>query len=130
MKERSEEPRRDPLGQIASVVRATADLRAESGRLSAERVAEAFGLSVAEVAKIMGASRQAVSKTPDAQALQEGLRHFERIARLRTILPGGDFRKWLNLQRPSLGGKEPLDLIKAAAVVADLVEDMLTGAPD
>jgi hypothetical protein len=34
--------------------------------------------------------------------------------------------------RPSLGEKAPLDLIKAkkAAVVADLVEDMLTGAPD
>lgn len=132
LKERSEEPRRDPLGQITSVVRATADLRAESGRLSADRVAEVFGLSVAEVAKILGASRQAVSKTPDAQALQERLRHFERIARLRTILPGGDFLKWLNLQRPSLGEKAPLDLIKAkkAVVVADLVEDMLTGAPD
>jgi hypothetical protein len=131
LKERAEDPRRDPLGQITSVVRATADLRAESGRLSADRVAEAFGLSVAEVAKILGASRQAVSKTPDAQALQEGLRHFERIARLRTVLPTEDFRKWLNMPRQDLKDRSPLELVRGrkASVVADLVEDMLTGAP-
>ncbi len=131
LKERAEDPRRDPLGQITSVVRATADLRAESGRLSANRVAETFGLSVAEVAKILGASRQAVSKTPDAQALQEGLRSFERIARLRTVLPSEDFRKWLNIPRQDLGGRPPLELVRGrkASVVADLVEDVLTGAP-
>jgi len=131
LKERAEDPRRDPLGQITSVVRATADLRTKSGRLSANRVAEVFGLSVAEVAKILRASRQAVSKTPDAQALQEGLRSFERIARLRTVLPPEDFRKWLNIPRPDLGGRPPLDLVRArkASVIADLVEDVLTGAP-
>src|ERR1035437_3295417 len=131
LKERAEDPRRDPLGQITSVVRATADLRAESGRLSADRVAEAFGLSVAEVAKILGASRQAVSKTPDAQTLQEGLRHFERIARLRTVLLTEDFRKWLNMPRQDLGGRPPLEPVRGrkASVVADLVEVVLTGAP-
>lgn len=131
LKGRAEDPRRDPLGQITSVVRATADLRTESGRLSAERVAEAFGLSVAEVSKILGASRQAVSKTPDARALQERLQSLERVARLRTVLPAEDFRKWLNIPRQDLGGRPPIDLVRTrkASVVADLVEDVLTGAP-
>ena len=116
LKERAEDSGRDPLGQIKSVVRATADLRAESGRLSADRVAETFRLSVAEVAKILGATRQAVSKTPDAQALQEGLRSFERIARLRTVLPSEDFRKWLNIPREDLGGRSPLALVRGRGV--------------
>lgn len=131
LKERAEEPHRDPLGQIKSVVRATSDLRTDSGRLSAFRVANVFGLSVAEVAKLLGSSRQAVSKTLDAPSLQDGLRLFERIARLRTVLQPEDFRKWLNMPRPDLGDRSPLDVVRArkAAAVADLVEDMLTGAP-
>lgn len=122
---------RDVLGQIKGVIEATSDLRAESGRLSAVLVAEAFGIAVAEVARSLGQSRQAVSKTPDAKSLQRGLRLFERIARLRSVLAAKDFVAWLNMARPELDNRAPIDLIRErkAAKVADLVGDMLTGAP-
>jgi Protein of unknown function (DUF2384) len=121
----------DPLGQVRSVVVATADLRVDTGRLSARRIAEAFGLSTAELAALLGRSRQTVAKTDDAPALQAVLRPFERIARLRAVLPAGDFRRWLNQPAAALDGKAPLDVIRArrAEVVADLVEDMLSGNP-
>jgi hypothetical protein len=121
----------DPLGRVQSVVAATADLRADSGRLSARRVAEAFGLSAAGLAALLGRSRQTVAKTDDAPALQAALRPFERIARLRAVLPAGDFRRWLNQPAAALDASSPLDVIRArrAEVVADLVEDMLSGNP-
>jgi hypothetical protein len=122
----------DPLGQIKSVVGATADLRAESGRLSAQRVAEAFGLSVAELAGLAGRSRQSVSKADDAPSLQPALLPYERIARLRAVLPTSDFRRWLHLPSEPLDGRSPLDLIRASEVesIADLAEGMLTGSPN
>jgi hypothetical protein len=121
----------DPLGQVQSVVAATADLRAESGRLSARRIAGAFGLSTAELAALLGRSRQTVAKTDDAPGLQPVLRPFERIARLRAVLPASDFRRWLNQPTAALDASSPLDAIRArrAEVVADLVEDMLSGSP-
>lgn len=124
-------PERDVLGQIKGVIEATSDLRAESGRLSATLVAEAFGVAVAEVARSLGQSRQAVSKTPDAKSLQKGLHLFERIARLRTVLAAKDFVAWLNMARPEFDNRAPIDLVRErkVAIVADLAEDMLTGAP-
>jgi len=124
-------PERDPLGQIKGVIDATSDLRAESGRLSAVLVAGAFGIPVAEVARVLGQSRQAVSKTPDAESSQKGLRLFERIARLRAVLAAKDFAAWLNMARPELDNRAPIDLVRErkAAIVADLAEDILTGAP-
>lgn len=122
---------RDPLGMVKSVVAATADLRAESGRLSAQKVAEAFGLSLAEVAALLKKKRQAVWKTDDAESLQGGLRPYERIARLRAVLTGSDFRRWLNQPARQLEERSPLDVIRGGevGVVADLADDMLTGAP-
>ncbi len=122
----------DPLGQVKSVVAATADLRGGSGRLSAQKIAEAFGLSVAELAGLAGRSRQSVSKADEAPSLQPALLPYERIARLRAVLPAADFRRWLHLPSVPLDGRSPLDVIRAGEVdsIADLAEDMLSGSPN
>jgi hypothetical protein len=121
----------DPLGRIKGVLAATAGLRSESGRLSAQRIARVFDLSVAEVARLVGRSRQAVSKTDDAESMQEGLLPFARIARLRAVLSERDFRIWLNLPNDQLGGQSPRAAIRGGytEAVADLADDMLTGSP-
>jgi hypothetical protein len=123
--------RADPLGRIKSVIAATADLRAPSGRLSARRVAEAFGLTLAQLAAAIGKARQTVWKTDDAEALQPRLFPFERTARLRTVLSKSDFRSWLNMPNEQLDDRTPIDLVRRgqADVVADLAEDMLSGSP-
>ena len=124
-------PLQDPLGHARRVVTATADLRSDSGRLSAEKVAGAFGLSVAKLADIMGEARQTVSKSPDAEARQTALYPFERVARLRAVLSPDEFRKWLRMPNDELDGGAPIEWVRQGRVgdVADLVEDMLTGAP-
>ncbi len=121
----------DVLGELKEVIAATADLRAESGRLSAKLVADAFGLSVAELSQLLERSRQAVSKTPDAESLQPLLRPYERAARLRAALSPEEFSKWLNMANDQLEESAPVDLIRQGrvSIVADLAEDMLTGSP-
>ena len=123
--------RADRLGELKKVIQATDDMRAESGKLSANKVASVFGLSVAELAKLVGRTRQTASKTPDADSLQPLLQPFERVARVRAVLSPNDFRKWLHLANDELDGRTPFELIREGkvAVVADLVEDMLTGSP-
>jgi hypothetical protein len=123
--------RADHLSQLKKVIEATADLRAKSGKLSADNVASVFGLSVAELAALVGRTRQTASKTPDADSLQQHLQPFERVARVRAVLKHNDFRKWLHLVNDELDGRTPLEMIRQGkvAVVADLVEDMLTGSP-
>jgi hypothetical protein len=72
-----------------------------------------------------------VTKTPDGLSIQEGLRLFERIYQLRALLSQEGFLAFLNMPNDELDGKTPLDLIRKGrpAIVADLVEDMLTGSP-
>lgn len=120
----------DPLAELKSVIAATADLRGESGRLSASRVADALGLPVAELASLVGRNRQTVSKTPEAEALQPLLAPFERVARLRSVLPQADFRRWLNMGNEQVGGASPREVMSQGRVevVADLVQDMLSGS--
>jgi hypothetical protein len=124
-------PRPSPLDRVTELVKATEDLRVASGNLSAVLVAEAFGLSLNELAGFLGRSRQALGKTPDADSIQSQLAFFERVARLRALVPVSDFQKWLRISNPDLDGKRPLDLLadKEGQVAADLVDDMLTGAP-
>lgn len=124
-------PRPSPLDDIKEVIKATEDLRVESGKLSAEAVAKAFGVSTSTLANWFGRSRQTVSKTPDADSLQNGLGFFERVARLRTVISKDGFIKWLRMRNQELDGKQPLELLARGEgqVVADLVDDMLTGAP-
>jgi len=121
----------DPLGGLKSVIGATKDLRSSSGRLSAERIADAFGLTSSALAVAIGSTRQALHKTPDSETIQRKLFPFERIARLRAVLPPEDFRAWLNMSNGLLDGHSPIQIIKRgeAAVVANLAEDMLTGSP-
>jgi hypothetical protein len=124
-------PRPSSLDRVKRVVQATEDLRAGGGNLSAEAIAAAFGVSLNQLAGWLGRKRQAVSKTPDADSLQDELAYFERVARLRAVLPKQGFLKWLRMPNPELDEKKPLDLLASGErqVVADLVEDMLTGAP-
>lgn len=123
--------RPNPLGHLEREISATSDLRATSGRLSAQRVAKVFGLSVAELAKLLGRSRQAVSKTDDAESIQPGLAPFARCARLLAVLPSEDFRAWLHLPNEQLEGQTPSAIIREGGVetVAELAEDMLSGSP-
>jgi hypothetical protein len=121
----------DALALAREVVRSSATLRATSGRLSAKAIAEAFGLSVAELASVLGTSRQRLSKTPDAKALQSALSPFERVFRLRSVVPQEEFAAWLRQANLQLDEATPLECIQVGEVdvVADLVEGMLTGRP-
>ncbi len=125
-------PRPSPLDTIKEVLGATADLRTRGGNLSAELVASRYGVSLSQLAGWLGKSRQAVSKTPDADSLQAALAYFERVARLRAVVKSDEaFRKWLRTDSDLLHGESPLDVIAKGEwqVMADYVDDMLTGAP-
>ena len=89
------------------------------------------GVNLSQLARWLDRTRQALNKTPDAESLQDQLAFFERVARLRAVVPKDRFRKWLRLPNPKLDDKTSLDLLASGArqVVADLVDDMLTGAP-
>jgi Protein of unknown function (DUF2384) len=124
-------PRPSPLDHIDEVISVTAELRVANGNLSAVRAAKLYGVSLSQLAEWIGRSRQAVAKTPDADSLQESLDFFERVARLTAIMPADSFRKWLRMPNKLLDGKRPLESMasKDGQIVADLVDDMLTGAP-
>jgi len=125
-------PRPSPLDNVRAIVAATKDLRVSTGRLSVPAIATLYGVSVSRLAKWLGRSRQALHKTPDADSVQRQLEFFERIARLRAVLEEpDDFRRWLRMPNGAFGGKRPMDLLDEhrLQVVADLVDDMLTGSP-
>jgi hypothetical protein len=124
--------RQSPLDKVKAVLEATADLRGANGNLSAVRVAKLFGVSVSQLASWLGRTKQAVSKTPDADSLQDALGYFERVARLRMITKDdGEFRKWLRTPHELLDKAAPLEVLAKGEwqVMADYVEDALTGAP-
>ncbi len=123
--------RASALDNIKTIVSATEMLRTSGGNLSVEPIAKLYGVSLSRVACWLGRTRQAVAKTPDADSLQESLALFERVARLIVVVSPEEFRKWLRMPNESLAGKRPLDLLTSedGQVVADLVDDMLTGAP-
>ena len=125
-------PRQSPLDQVKSVLEATADLREANGNLSAARVAKVLGVSVSQLASWLGRTKQAVSKTPDADSLQDALGYFERVARLRLRTKNdAEFRKWLRMPHPDVDGKNPLELLVKGEwqALADFVESILTGTP-
>lgn len=103
----------------------------KTGRLDASKIADTLGMSVAKLAKLIGKSRATVAKTPDAPALQEKLRPYERILRLKARLPDEKLLAWLEAPNRHLDDQSPRSLIEngRAEVVADLVEDALTGQP-
>lgn len=124
-------PRPSSLDRIEKVLAATRDLRAGNGNLSARRLADLYGISLSELGRWMGRSRQALNKAPEAESLQDSLAFFERIARIRLRLSDVDFRKWLRIPNALLDGKRPLDLLAQGQwqVLADFVDDLLTGSP-
>jgi uncharacterized protein (DUF2384 family) len=124
--------RKSPLDQVKAVIESTADLREANGNLSAARVARVFGVSLSQLAQWLERTKQALSKTPDADSLQEPLGYFERVARLRMITHGdGEFRKWLRTPHELLDNAPPLELLarREWRTLADYVEDILTGNP-
>ena len=123
--------RPSPLDDVKAIVEATGDLRVSNGKLSAAAIASVFGVTLSRLANWLGRTRQRLNKTPDADSLQDDLSLFERVARLRAIVPKDGFLKWLRIPNAELDDKRPLDLLASGErqVVADLVDDMLTGAP-
>jgi hypothetical protein len=122
----------DPLSDWKALVRAGRDLRAASGRLDARKIAGVFGIPQSQIARLTGKSRQALSKTPDAPALQRKLAAFEKVARLRALFDDEQFRAWLNTPNDHLeNGMTPVEFLKAGGVkqLGDLVGNMLTGSP-
>lgn len=118
----------------ASAVRVpSADLRSERGRLSIKRIAGLFGMDVIEIGRLIGRdSKAALSKTPDAESLQELLQPFADIALLRA--PDFDdeqFRKWLNTPNEHMQNRAPVAWIREGRVqdVAGFVYGILTGEP-
>lgn len=124
--------RKSPLDHVKAVMESTADLRESNGNLSAVRVAKVFGVSLSQLAGWLGRTKQAMSKTPDADSLQEPLGYFERVSRLRLVTKGdAEFRKWLRTPHELLDNAPPLELLAKGEwqAMADYVDDMLTGAP-
>ena len=124
--------RKSPLDQVKAVIESRADLREANGNLSAARVARVFGVSLSQLAEWLGRTKQSLSKTPDADSLQEPLGYFERVARLRMITQGdAEFRKWLRAPHELLDNAPPLKLLarREWQALADYVEDILTGNP-
>jgi len=80
----------------------------------------------------LGRTKQAVTKTPDADSLQNALSYFEHVARLRLVTKrDAEFRKWLRTPRASLENASPLEVLAKGEwqAVADYVDDILTGTP-
>jgi hypothetical protein len=124
-----EERRPDPLAETREVMAVTESLLSDKGRLSAKSVADALGIPWTRLAVLLGSTKQAVGKTPDAPALQAPLRTYERIARLRAVLPEKGVLAWMQRPNVHLDDQSPLEIIESgrADAVADLVESMLTG---
>ena len=124
--------RKSPLDEMKAVLDATSDLREANGNLSVARIAKVFGVSLGQLGGWLGRTKQALSKTPDADSLQEPLEYFERVARLRMITDGdANFRKWLRTSHELLDNASPLQLLakREWQALADYVEDILTGNP-
>ncbi len=123
-----------PAAAVAPAVHVpNADLRSERGRLSIKLIAELFGMDVIEVGRAIGRDNKAtLSKTPDAEALQELLKPFSDIALLRAPGFGNEqFRKWLNTPNEHMRNRAPMDWIRdgRATDVGAFVYNMLTGQP-
>jgi len=110
-----------------------ADLRSERGRLSIKPIAELFGMDVIEIGRLIGRDNKAtLSKTPDADSLQELLQPFSDIALLRAPDFGDEqFRKWLNAPNEHMRNGAPVARIREGRVqdVAGFVYGILTGQP-
>lgn len=105
-----------------------------TGRIDRLRLADALGLTAAEVAAIARDPEGDPWPLPPAQGRQDRLRLAADIAAGLHELTGGDSQQvaiWLRAPHPDLDDSAPLDLMRGSElrIVADLVDDMLSGAP-
>ena len=118
---------------VPAVLVPNADLRSERGRLSIKPIAELFGMDVIEIGRLIGRdNKSTLSKTPDADSLQELLQPFSDIALLRAPDFGDEqFRKWLNAPNEHMRNGAPVARIREGRVqdVAGFVYGILTGQP-
>jgi hypothetical protein len=107
---------------------------AQTGRLDAKRVSEAFGITLSQLSRVLGRNLSTVSKTPDAEALQDRLCAFERIATalLQLGWPLDRLRIWTRTPGPLSDGRTPGDLISEglAVVLAQRLEDSIAAGPE
>ncbi len=122
------------LSELPGVRMATNDLRnPDSGRLDGELIRACFGLKRTELAKLLDVTAEALRQTPDSPNHREKFEVLEQVAALRTLLANpADFAKWLESPNTELENNTPISLIREgrAAVVADLVQDILTNRQD
>lgn len=105
----------------------------DSGRLDIKKVSSFLGVTVSEMARWFKRDVSTVSKTPDAESLQEGLRVYERIIAMLLFLVNDpvQVRMWLNAPNPSFDNEPPLSFCQEglAEVVMLRIQNHLTGQP-
>ncbi|MGA3006887.1 MAG: MbcA/ParS/Xre antitoxin family protein [Opitutaceae bacterium] len=119
----------DPMANLPGINAATQSLRSDRGFLDAEKIRELFGFTRAEIAKLIDAKPETIRVTPDAPALQETLKPYEKIARLLSLNSKPEnFLKWLHAPNSEFEDKSPMEVIRTHGpdVVAKLVEDILS----
>jgi hypothetical protein len=124
-------PRPSPLDEVTNLADATRELRDKSGNLSASATAKLFGVKPYRLARWLGQKSAVMTGNPSAGFIQNGLMYLERIAWLRAMLTDKAFRTWLRSRNPNLENDAPLNWLDDGELqsIADLVADMLTGAP-
>ena len=105
-----------------------------SGRVDAARVAAWLDVSVDYVAAVVGQPAGVVRADPTAPDLQGQLGDVAIVVGGLLVLLSGDRGRalsWLKAPHPDLDGDSPLRLMRVGelAVVVDLVDDALSGAP-
>ena len=119
-----------PIGSILDVP--NADLREDSGNLSAKRIADLYGVTLTELGEWIGRKKAALSKNPDAESVQPLLQPLNEIALIRKLLSDDEaFRKWLRTSQEDLEGQSPLELIRKgrADAIAGFAHAIVTGQP-
>lgn len=105
-----------------------------TGQVDMLRLAHSLGLTTTEVAAIAQPPEGDAHLSPPAEDPQDRLRQAARIAGGLHQLTGGDGHQvaiWLRAPHPELDHAAPLELMQNSElhIVADLVDDMLSGAP-
>lgn len=105
-----------------------------TGQVNMLRLAHSLGLTTAEVEAIARPPEGDAHPSSPAEDRQDRLRQAAFIAGGLHQLTGGDSKQvaiWLRAPHPDLDDATPLELMRGAElhVVADLVDDALSGAP-